>query len=329
MPGAFGLCLALTLHAAAQNGQDTIAVTPLPGAKVFVVGNGMSRLLKEANFELLKNSFIADMKQAAADSDFVAAPTEAVYFIAKDGRRRLKLKPEEPFAFDVQAEIKAFEKALPPVHYTLYDLPHNMEYHIYLKEASQLYQLADVNFVLMNRSIATQLPKPDQYTRIDAEADKKDWRVTADAARPNDWIELYPSVGVGMFNSTLAPAAAVHADVVFVNKYRTPGFKVASSATLYALGDYQDFQFRNVYAVAGYDVRLMRNFGPQKQPYWFGALFGRLKAPGLSDTVKASLRNRIKLGVAFETRSFAADFSFLLAKAGEPAMHNLTFRFRF
>ena len=60
---ALGYCLALTFASNAQTKYaDTIAITPLPGSKVLLIGNKMSSLLKENNFEVVKNQFISDMK---------------------------------------------------------------------------------------------------------------------------------------------------------------------------------------------------------------------------------------------------------------------------
>ncbi|RYF84208.1 MAG: hypothetical protein EON98_09595 [Chitinophagaceae bacterium] len=145
-------------------------------------------------------------------------------------------------------------------------------------------------------------------------------------------LELYPSFGIGSFNSVISPGLGIHVDLVFLNKHRLPIYKLGSSATFYALGEYENLQFKNVYAATSLDLRLMKNLTPKTvKPLWLGFLFGRLRTGDIQDAAgqKPSLHDRIKFGIAAEIGSVAVDYSFIPATSTQASLRNITFRFRF
>ena len=324
---ALGYCLALTLASNAQTKYaDTIAITPLPGSKVFLIGNKMSSLLKENNFEVVKNQFISDMKKSAEDKAFPVDPKEAIYMIAADGRRRLKAKPEELAPFDTQKEINDFDAGLLPVHYSIYDLKKGFEYHIYLSDAQQLDQLSAINFSLALAAINDKEKLDRKYAKIEIEQDNDAWKTNGLPKARMALLELSTSFAVGLFNSTLSPGLGVHIDFHFKDKYLLSRYKVGGGLTLYALSEHQDYQFKNIYGAVGVDLRLMKNIAAtNSNPLWIGFLAGRLR----NGIDSSSLRNRWKFGFAVEKGFLGIEWAFIPPKNDHPSMTNLTFRFRF
>lgn len=330
MLAALGLCFAIS--ASAQNiPSDTIVITPLTGTKVLLIGNSMDRIMKENNFELQKNQFATDMKEAFKEPGFADDTKEVIYLVAPDGRRRLKAKPEELAPFDTQKEIRFFASNLPPYHYTIYDLQRQFEYHIFLTQPQQLEQLATTNFSLAINAVETKEKKAKSYARIDVEQDNKEWRVTPKKEGRRLVMELSTSFAVGLYNSTLSPGIGIHVDFPFLNKHGIPKFKIGTGFTLQALSEYQDFHFKNVHGAVSGDIRLMWNAARQPSRWlWAGLLLGRLRS-GIPEgsTVKHPLADRFKFGVAAESGFLGIEFGVLPPRRSEPTLHNLTFRFRF
>lgn len=329
---ALGLCFALTTFSNAQTiTNDTVSITPLQGSRILLVGRQMKTLLRENNFELLKNQFIADMKVSAKDNDFPASPMEVIYLVAADGRRRLKTKPQELVSFDTQKEMREFSDGLPPFHYTIYDLGKQFEYHLYLKNAEQLYQLADINFKTIMDAIEAKEKKPNAYTKIEVEGDNKDWQVNPVKIKKAVLLELSTSYGIALFNSSLSPVLGVHGDITFHNKYRMPQYKIGTSFSLYAFSELHDFQFKNIYGATSTDIRVMKNIAPpQNRAAWLGFLIGRIRSGAeLVSAQKPSLTNRLKFGIAAETGLIGIEYGFIIPKNNQSSLTNLTFRFRF
>jgi len=329
---ALPLYLALSLSATAQNApSDTIAIMPFTGTKVLLIGNSMQRLMKENNFELQKNQFATDMKEASKEPGFAEDTKEVIYLVAPDGRRRLKAKPEELVPFDTQTEIRAFASNLPPYHYTIFDLQRQFEYHIFVTQPQQLEQLASTNFSLPINALETKEKKAYKYSRIDLDQDNKEWKVAPQRSNQRAIIELSTSFAVGLYNSTLSPGIGVHADFVFLNKHRIPQYKIGTGFTLQALSEYQNFQFKNVHGAVSADIRLLWNVARQpNRSLWTGFLIGRLRS-GIPEgsTIKHPLADRFKFGVAVESGFLGIEFGVLPPRRSEPTLHNLTFRFRF
>jgi hypothetical protein len=328
---ALGLCFALYVSTNAQNApSDTIAITPLQGTKILLVGNSMERLVKENNFELQKNQFVTDMKEASKEPGFEDTK-EVLYFVAPDGRRRLKAKPEELVPFDTQKEIQSFSSNLPPYHYTIFDLQRQFEYHIFLTQPLQLEELTGMNFTLAINALEAKEKKAKSFVRINVEQDNKEWKVTPTKQNRGVVLELSTSFAVGLYNSTLSPGLGVHADFVFMNKYRVPKYKIGTGFTLQALSEYQNFQFKNVHGAISADIRLLSNIAKQPgRSLWTGFLVGRLRS-GIPEgsTVKHPLADRFKFGVAVESGFLGVEFGVLPPRGNESTLHNLTFRFRF
>ncbi|HEY0039668.1 MAG TPA: hypothetical protein VGB71_03345, partial [Flavisolibacter sp.] len=230
---ALGICIALTITAKGQKPlQDTISITPFPEARVLLVSRDIDKLVRENNFEVLKNQFIADMKESAKDSDFPAQPREAIYMVAADGRRRIKAKPEELAPFDPVKEINEFSAGLPPVHYTIYDLARMMEYHIFLKTTEQLTQLTDINFTSIQAPLEARRKSVLKSVKVEVERENNSWQVTPFISRRSMILELSTGFNVSLFNSTLSPGLSIHFDFVFLNKHRIPRYKIGTSFTM-------------------------------------------------------------------------------------------------
>ncbi|HUC81128.1 MAG TPA: hypothetical protein VMR70_09440 [Flavisolibacter sp.] len=332
MHWAFWPCLVFTVYATAQNAPaDTIAISPLPGTKILLVGNNMNRLLKENNFEVQKVQFIADMKAAEKEKDFPGTAKEAIYLVAADGRRRLKAKPEELSPFDTQKEIAGFVGNLPPVHYAIYDLPRQFEYHIFLSDPEQLQQLSAVNFTAAVEALKTKEQRPNRFFRIDLEMEGNEWKATPLPTNSRGYCELSTNVAVNLYNSTLAPGIGISAAKVWLNKHKAPTHKLSASLTVQAISEYQDFQFKNIHGALSSDVRFMWNVARNSnRPLWTGLLAGSLRS-GTPDSanVKYVLADRRKFGVSSETGFIGIDYSIIPPRGTNATLHNLTFRFRF
>jgi hypothetical protein len=328
---AWMICIALSVSAAAQKPlSDTIAITPFPDSKVLLIGPDMNKLVKENNFELLKNGFITDMKESAKDADFPANAKEAIYLVAADGRRRIKAKPEELTPFDTDKEISTFSAGLPPVHYTIYDLRNAMEYHIYLKDPQQLDLLSAINFTTIQMPVEAQGKSVSKVTKLEVERENNEWQVIAPRPIRSATLELYAGFNASLFNSTLSPGISGHVDFLFLTKHRTPRYKIGTAFTLNALGEFQDYKFKNLHLARGVDIRLMKNYyTDNSRPLWYGILIGHIRrAENLDSLPSRSLSNRFKFGIAADKGHLGVEYAFIPATRTEPSLQNLTFRFR-
>lgn len=330
---AFWPCLAFAIPVAAQNlPSDTIALTPIPGTKVLLIGKSMESIIKTNNFEVQKTQFIADMKASANEGDFPEAPREVIYLVAADGRRRLKAKPEELTPFDTQKEIADFANNLPPIHYTIFDLQRQFEYHIFLSRPEQLAQLSTINFSTAINALEEKERNAKRFARIDAEPEGGDWKITPMPVNlPRAILEFSTNFAVSLYNSTLAPGIGFNLDIVWLNKHRIPKYKLGSSLTVQALSEYQDFQFKNIHGALSTDVRFLWNVArTSNRPFWTGFLVGRLRSGTPDSTnLKYALADRFKFGISSEAGFLGVDFGIIPPRGTASTLHNLTFRFRF
>lgn len=314
---ALGLCFALTFPLLAQEKEmketDSVYITPFAGSKIILVGKNMEKLLKENNLEVLKNKFIQDYQESAKDKDFPATAKNIIYLAGQDGRRRLKAVPDETVPVKVEDEIESFKSNLPAYHYTIYDLTKNYEYHIYVKDPDDLDSLKSIDLTALiagskypNRFLAFRYAKALEIVPTDTGFYFKNI-----SSSHLDQLEIVPTVGLGLINSSLSPNIGGDAYIHHFNKYGKSSFKTGFSYSFNMLADYQNKKFSNFTPISSYSLFFIQDlkvigFGVSLGKYSSGKIFGSEQ--------KNSLDKAWKFGIISDLKNFRLEYNFIFDK---------------
>jgi hypothetical protein len=313
---ALGLCLAFTfpLFAQEKKPQDTVYITPFAGCKVVLVGNGVTKLLKENNLEVLKNKFIEDYRESAKSKDFPAEAKSIIYLASQDGRRRLKAMPDEDLPLNIEAEIKSFKNDLPPFHYTIYDLTKNFEYHIYVKDTSNLNQLynTDLSVALKQTPDNSIIGIKRSRAIVIEPTATAGWIISRSNTDRKDYLILSPVFGVSLINSSFSPNFGFDVNIQTQTKYGKPNLKFGVAYRYNVLADYENKTFSNFYRFDNLDLFVLENVSLNKDVYWFGLSLGRY----YTDKVFGSARNGTldkawKFGFVSQIKNFGIEYNFI------------------
>ncbi|MFC5271359.1 hypothetical protein [Adhaeribacter terreus] len=123
--------------------QDTVLIRLQGRNQVHIIGNRLRTLATYERADSLKASFFSDLDKSLQNNAFPELPKRIHYFVSPEGKRRLKAEINEEFAakFDLGYEKNRMNLDLPPLHYTIYDLPENVEMHFFLED-SATFELA-------------------------------------------------------------------------------------------------------------------------------------------------------------------------------------------
>ncbi|HEU4470997.1 MAG TPA: hypothetical protein VFR58_07940 [Flavisolibacter sp.] len=315
---ALGLCIALFTGAQTKitakqpetggPSVDSIQIIPFEGAKIFLLGHNFEKLGKENNLELLKNKFIQDYRESSVDEEFPKGAKEIIYLYGKDGRRRLKARPEDIEPVDMQKEISSFNANLPSVHYTIYDLPKEFEYHIYLSSPEQLDQLFETNCALILSQAFESKKASDFYRWSWLEISKPDssWSITRKATKRNRQIEFSTFVGAHLILSSWAPMFGFDVDYRFINKYGQSKFKIGIDVSNQVLANYEKLDFTNRNLVSAFSIRILGNPLGGARSAWSGFSFGQYRTSEPNILNKAT-----KFGFVSELGPLGVEFNFI------------------
>lgn len=329
---ALGLCLALIFQTFAQEKKllDSIYIIPFAGSKIVLVGNGIIKLVKENNLEVLKNKFIEDYRESVKDKDFPAGAKSMIYLASPDGRRRLKATPDEDTPLNIDNEIAVFKQNLPSYHYTIYDLTKSFEYHIYVTVPGDLEKMAQVNCqALLTSSTANKITTLNKYTSIEIANSDSGFAIKNKNRNRLDALSLSGFVGVGLINSSFAPAIGLDVEFIKLNKYRKTNFKAGSNYSFNVMADYQNKSFHNFYKFHSLDLHFSKNLSHTKEDFFLGISAGRYFTDKLfGSATNGSLDKAWKFGIINQFKSFGVAYDFIYDKS-KTRNAAITFRYYF
>ena len=307
--------------------KDSIVIEPFAGSKVVLVGRSMGNILKGNNFEFLKNTFITDLKAAEADPQFSGLQSDAIYMVAEDGRRRLKLKPEE-LTFDLKKELSNFSQNWPSFHHTIFDLQRSQEYHIYFSKAEDLDSIHALNFAKLFLDYESGFTELVNYTNITLTKEGEFWTLDKRRDKQKVIIEFrLPGIGVSVINSLIGPTVGFYVDFKFSDRYGRPGIILGLGGSYSTFGEYSDFKFKNMMVMRTVDLSISGSMGGNSS---VGFLFGYMKAyypdhPG----VQSDLNKKFRLGFIYKVNAFTVEYFTPIIKlaANSSRHHGFTIRF--
>src|SRR5688572_5745226 len=121
-----------------QDQQDTLMVKLQDRSQVFLIGKSLKNLSDYKRADSLKALFFTDLEKSLAANNFPETPKRIHYFVNLAGKRRLKaeIPGETETSFDLDYEKKRMQLDLPALHYTIYDLPGNVEVHFFMADTT-------------------------------------------------------------------------------------------------------------------------------------------------------------------------------------------------
>jgi hypothetical protein len=328
--GAF-FALSSTLVSAQKDERfmDTITISPAKDFVVMLVGHNINEIKEKNRFDSLKTLFIADWEQAIASNAYPANAKQTFYFVASNGKRRLKTESEEyQAAIDVDKEKQSLEAGLPAYHYTIYDLARGYQYHIYTNDPQKIPLLKDMNCNEIMAKTLTDKKANTKRAKVDIINNNNEWKAEYFVPQTRDFLVLSPTIGANLTGNSWSPSIGASMYVQFGNKYGTPKLKLGVTASSYMLSDYGGFQFKNVYAVGDFEGRLLWNtthLTQPKKPIWLGVGAGRINGYGKGDLDKS-----FKAGVIMQYKDLEYSFNFIKSKnTDKNLIYGLSVKFLF
>jgi len=307
MQVALGALLALTctVTAAAQSKEqltDTIVISPNKEFKIMLIGEGTKNVATNNKFDSLKLLFLADLEEAFAKNAYPMETKQTYYFVAKNGKRRLKIESEDyqQTAIDIEKEKEELELNLPPYHYTIFDMANNYQYQVYLSDPKKLALLKDINCSAIIQEAAIGKKVFRKEYRIDIEQEKGKWVNTTVTKNRWDFLEVTTNAGATMVGSSLSPLLGASCYFMTSDKFRVPKLRAGLAINTYTFSEYSNFDFKNIYIVSDYELRFMLNIGQKsipKKPIWLGVDVGTFVG-----YKKGNLDKSIKFGLIVENK---------------------------
>ncbi len=125
--------------------KDTITISPTKDFTIMFIGHDMNKMVEKNRFDSLKLFFVSDMEQASSQSAYPPNTKLTYYFVAANGKRRLKAESEDYQApIDIEKEKQSLQAGLPAYQYVIIDMPNDCQYSIYVPAETttdQEYQL--------------------------------------------------------------------------------------------------------------------------------------------------------------------------------------------
>jgi hypothetical protein len=273
------LFIAFTFRAQAQTTttQDTLQIKLQGRNQVLYTGNSLEKLTKYHRGDSLKTLFFADLEKTLAAGTFAELPKRIHYFVNQQGKRRLKAEINEDAAtkFDLAYEKKRMELDLPPLHYTIYDLPRHVEIH-FLLEDSAAFEM--VNQTELNKAIKTLHKDRNKLTGLgtyQVEQVGFGFEKRKRKKRQNLTIESTASLGALLLGNQPSPLLSFDMFMTIPLASNTVAIRLGGSYTGFMLTDFQDGRFGNINPGNFWDGSLQFSIDRSKNN-WFGISFGQL-----------------------------------------------------
>ncbi len=338
LPCALWACFALLLNTNAlckdnddayisdNTDKDSIIINPMPGIKIILLGKNTSDLELYNNLDSMKTLFLADVDLAMKNGTFPNTSKVTHYFVHPNGKRRLKAENEDYIesAVNVQKELQSMSLELPAYEYIIYALGNDYEFHIYLKDPSDLSKVSSIN---LKDALAAALEDKKiirQSTKIEIEKTNEHWTIKDHSRDKTDLLELTPAFGMSLIGSRWSPMAAFNLSIILDDKYGNAYIKTGLSYSVNSFADWSSEKFTNLNIVATYGLRYMMSVAGTKK-VWLGLQGGYMK----SYEKEGPLHDKYKAGITsegFGVLNFDFDVIFL---GNKESIYGLTLKVPF
>jgi len=229
--------------------------------------------------------------------------------VSRDGRRRLKAETEGSF-IDIEKEIQDFNNNSLPYRYSLFDIPNDFEYHIYLKSPEQLDSMYKVNFKgTLDTFLASKENELNKYYSVQIQKDDTTWTLSDFQRHKKIAIELGPFTGSSLINNHFTPMIGLGSYFQKTDKYGKARRRIGFLYELRVLADYNKFEFSNTSLVSSVTFHFDTNLSKElKKDFWTG-IHG-----GIFIAKEGSLKNAGRIGFKYHAGSIAVDFDFIFLR---------------
>lgn len=274
---AFSLPL-FAQNLAAQTTQDTLQIRFQGRNQVFIIGKSLKSLTAYHRADSLKSLFFADLKKSVESGTFSEIPKRIHYFVNQQGKRRLKAEVNEDAAakFDLQHEKNRMVLDLPPLHYTIYDLPQAVELHFFLEDST-----------VFEAAVATELKPALQRLEKDRKkltgltaykVEKNGFGYESRNPKPKSWIsvEVVPAAGGMLLGNQPSPLISYDIFLSMPGQFiRSNDLRLGFSYNAFVLTEFSNGQFRKINPGEFWHGSLQFNYQKEKSG-WFGVSAGQL-----------------------------------------------------
>ena len=258
---------------------DTLQIRLQGRNLVYITGKSLKALTEYKRADSLKTLFLEDLKKSFAANAFAENPKRIHYFVNQQGKRRLKAEVNEDDAakFDLEFEKKRMRQDLPPLHYTIYDLPKNIEIHCFLEDTTALAWLRETS---LNDGVKVLEKDRRKLTGLSSyRLEKTGFGFEKRNAHKRDELRIELQVGLGALLFGNQPSPLIGYDIwvtlPHIPKASTNNFRLGFSYNAFVLTDFSEGQFRSVNPGSYWSGMLQSNFGLQKDT-WLGISAGQI-----------------------------------------------------
>lgn len=258
--------------------KDTLIIKLRNRNQVFIIGRSLKELAQYQRADSLKNWFFEDLKRTLAANDFPETPKRIYYLVNQSGKRRLKaeIPGESEPVFNLEMEKKRLVQDLPPFHYTIYDLPKNVELHFFLEDTAAFEIAENTNLTAAFQELHKDKKKLTGLSVYRLEQGGLGFEKRNPARRTQFSTEALGYIGAALIGSTPSPVISYDFIFSFSKKPRASKtqFRFGFSYNAYVLTEFKDNQFQNVNPGSYWHGLIQNNLGLANN-YWFGITGGQ------------------------------------------------------
>ena len=257
-----------------QNPQDTVHIRLQGRNQVLITGISLKYLADYQRADTLKALFFADLKKSLHGNTFPETPKRIHYFVNQQGKRRMKAEINEDAAakFDLDYEKTRMLLDLPPLHYTIYDLPKNVEMHFYLEDSTAFEAAAQTGISPAIQLMNNDRKKLSGLTAYRLENTGFGFESRNPKKRASIQITTYAYIGATLIGNQLSPVISYD---MFLNIPANSRFRLGFSYNGFVLTDFTDGQFRSVNPGMYWQGILQFNFKHDRNQ-WMGLSAGQI-----------------------------------------------------
>ncbi|MBK0404813.1 hypothetical protein I5M27_17610 [Adhaeribacter sp. BT258] len=259
-----------------QNPQDTVLIRLQGRNQVHIIGKRLRTLATYERADSLKAYFFSDLNKSLQNGSFPEMPKRIHYFVSQQGKRRLKAEINEEFAakFDLGYEKTRMNLDLPPLHYTIYDLPENVEIHFFLEDSAATELAATTMLSPALQAVKKEGKKANLLSTYRLE--KTGFGFENRNPKKNKVITLEFNGGLGgmLFGSQLSPVISYDLYITLPSR-RFLKHRFGASYNGFLLTDFKEGKFENLNtgtSLKGYYQFKINSTGQHDS--WFGLSAG-------------------------------------------------------
>jgi hypothetical protein len=260
-------------------GQDSLQIRLQGRNQVIITKKSLKALTEYKRADSLKTLFLVDLRKSFANNVFAETPKRMHYFVNQQGKRRLKAEINEDDAanFNLEYEKNRMKQDLPPLHYTIYDLPQNVEIHFFLEDTSALKVISETSLNGGVQVLEKDRKKLGGLTAYKLEKTGFGFEKHNRAPSREMHLEVVPSCGALLLGNQPSPLLGyeIYLTPPTIPRWSKNYYRLGFSYNLFVLTEFSEGQFRNVNPGDFWHGSLQFDFGTGKEN-WLGLTVGQI-----------------------------------------------------